>query len=400
MKTIVFLGSHKSGSSYEAIRAADGMGYYTVLLTDRPSYIDKRLEFPHAHSVRLCHLDDRDEIGGAIDRLVMERFDICAIVSFVDPHCLTASQMSGRYGLKGFSEAAVAAMLDKVKSRELLKRTPYSPFFHVSDNPALPLKAARELPLVLKSPLSSGSKDVYPARTAEEYRKVFLLLKKQYPSVPVLAEKYIDGPQVLIETLTAGGKTHIAAMVEQEVTFTGRFIITGYRMPAAPDDISPLGKAAKAIVRLFGMEDGPCHLELRQGRGGWVLIEANPRISGGAMNVLIQTAAGVDLAGETLKCALGLPFCVEPKCLRETYLQYITADEGGVLEKVTGKTAAQNSPGVERVYVKPKKGTVLSPPLSMGHRYAYVIATGASGEEAKANAKTAAEKIKFHLSPV
>ena len=67
------------------------------------------------------------------------------------------------------------------------------------------------------------------------------------------------------------------------------------------------------------------------------------------------------------------------------------------MEKVTGKGRARKSPGVIEVYVKPRKGTKLIPPLSMGHRYAYVIATGASMEEAKKFAKNAANEIKFHL---
>jgi len=47
--------------------------------------------------------------------------------------------------------------------------------------------------------------------------------------------------------------------------------------------------------------------------------------------------------------------------------------------------------------VKPRRGTLLTPPLSMGHRYAYVIAEGATLAEAKKNAVSAAKEIKFIL---
>jgi hypothetical protein len=67
------------------------------------------------------------------------------------------------------------------------------------------------------------------------------------------------------------------------------------------------------------------------------------------------------------------------------------------LEKVTGKGRAEDTPGVEEVYVKPKVGTYLTPPLSMGHRYAYVIAKGTTMEEAQSIAKQAANEITFHL---
>jgi biotin carboxylase len=255
------------------------------------------------------------------------------------------------------------------------------------------------LPLVVKSPYSSGSKDVYLAKTENEYSNIYRILKERHPNTPILAEKYIDGPQFLAETLTVGGKTHIAAIVGQEITFTGRFIITGYKMMTDSKryDLRSLSSAIEDAVKLFGMNDGPCHLEFRQGAEGWMLIESNPRISGGAMNTFIEIATGVNLAGETLKAALGKPPRLEAAYMKETYLQYILVPGGGVLEKVTGKTIAQNCPGVQRVYIKPKKGTVLQPPLSMGSRYAYVIATGAAAPEAEYNAKTAAGKITFHI---
>jgi biotin carboxylase len=392
MKTIVFLGSHKSGSSYEAIRAADEMGYYTVLLTNRPSTLGKRMEYPHAHSVRMCDLDDPAALMSAVDRLAIDRFEICAIVSFIDPYCLSAAKLSKECGLPGFSQEAIAAMLDKIKTRQLLKGTPYSPFFLIADTPGHMPKTS--FPLVLKSPVSTGSKDVYPVHTAQEYLETFQKLKEQYPGIPVLAEKYIDGPQVLVETLTVEGRTHIAAVVEQEVTFTGRFIITGYRVASGGEALTG---AVDAVIKLFGMENGSCHLEMKRGQNGWILIEANPRISGGAMNTLIETATGVDLAAQTLRLALGAEPCFTPKHRKEVWLQYVTVPEGGVLERVTGKTAAQNSPGVERVYVKPRKGTLLHPPTSMGHRYAYVIASGDTAEEAMMNAKSAAGRIRFHL---
>jgi biotin carboxylase len=395
MKTIVFLGSNKSGSSYEAIRAADNMGYYTVLLTDRPSFIDKRIDFPHAHSVRQCDLSSLNEIKSALKRLDIALFDIRAIVSFIDPYCHTAAILSREYNLKYFSETAISAMLDKIKSRELLADTPYAPFFYVTESPIIGIKTIREMPLVLKLPVSTGSKDVYPVSTASEYKKIFNKLRER-SSTPVLVEKFIDGTQYLVETLTVNGRTVIVAVIEQEVTFTGRFIITGYRMSTA--DIDPSLKAAvENIIKLHGMQNGPCHLELRYFNGKWILIEANPRISGGAMNAFIETAYGIDLAGETLKFALGQEPNLDCKYKKETYLRYIIVQKGGILEKVTGKNAALNSAGVRHVYVKPKKGTELHPPSSMGYRYAYVIATGSSSEESVQNAKNAASKIKFHL---
>ena len=72
----------------------------------------------------------------------------------------------------------------------------------------------------------------------------------------------------------------------------------------------------------------------------------------------------------------------------------------GTLLKVTGRNKATNQPGVREVYIKPRKGTLLTPPMSMGHRYGYVIASGDTSDEAKTNAINAASNIKFYLEPI
>lgn len=127
------------------------------------------------------------------------------------------------------------------------------------------------------------------------------------------------------------------------------------------------------------------------------MIEINPRISGAGMNQIISIGFGINLVGETLKLAVGKKIDLGPKQFKHVFAEYVILEKAGILEKITGRNEVLSSPGVEFVYVKPRKGTYLSPPQSLGGRYAYVIATGATEKEARRNAKNAAEKIVFHL---
>ena len=398
MKTIIFIGTNKSCSSYEAIKASERMRYYTVLLTNRKSFIEKRQDFPYVHLMELCDIDNINEVRAAIDRLSESCLEIQAIVSFIDPYCHTAAVLSQEYGLKYFSQNAIGVMLDKIASREILKDSSYSPSFRVADGGKMP-EMPDGMPLVLKSPMSSASRDVHIARTYRQYERAYKELTKKSPNTPILIEKFLEGSQFLVETLTVNGRVNVVAIIEQEITFTGRFIVTGYKM--ITDDggefLRTLKDAASSIIHTHGMLNGPCHLELRYSQGEWKLIEANPRIAGGAVNLFIETAYGVNLAKETLRFALGFEPELEHKYKKETFLQYVIVSKEGVLQKVTGKNMALDSHGVECVYIRPRKGSILLPPLSMGHRYAYVIATGSTAGEAKENAKTGASKIKFHL---
>jgi biotin carboxylase len=163
------------------------------------------------------------------------------------------------------------------------------------------------------------------------------------------------------------------------------------------DLVKSIGEIQNSIVSSLKIKNGAFHLELRQTKTGWKLIEINPRISGGAMNKMIQTAFGYNLVKETLKLQIGDTPSIEKQKNKFVFTQYVIVNNSGVLEKVTGKEKARKSPGVVEVYIKPRKGTTITPPLSMGHRYAYVIATGDTMEEAQSVAKKAAQEIKFHI---
>jgi biotin carboxylase len=256
-----------------------------------------------------------------------------------------------------------------------------------------------KIELIVKSPSSTGSKDVFFPKTIKELTSVIKLLRKKNSSHPILLEEYITGPQYLVETISRDGNVQIIAVFAQEITYGERFIITGYNLKINLDYdfLNHLQKAVTDILDLHGLQNGACHLEMRYSQNQWKLIEINPRISGGAMNQMIELGLGINLIEETLKMAIGLEPDFSIKTKKHVFTQYVTVNTSGTLLKVSGKRRAMESKGVMDVYVKPKKGTFLRPPTSMGHRYAYVIATGESEEEARQNAKNAALLIQFDL---
>ena len=404
MKTIVFLEVQKFGSSREAIRAAEQMGYYTVLLTNRSSFWEKRSEFPDVHLMRLCNLTDIEEILDNIKALELRALDIHSIISFVDPYCYTACLIAEKFGVNRFSTQAILTMEDKILSREVLAQSPYVPQYQVlsgelSGN-SIKESINKQVKYVLKSPNSTGSKDVYLSNGDTKLERYVGVLQKKYPGAPILIEEFLDGRQYLVEVVVYRQEIYIMAIIEQEITFNKKFIVTGYSLLVEVEAVflQSLRDAVGDIIRLHGMKSGTCHLELRLTHGEWKLIEINPRISGAGMNRLIECGFGINLVEQTLKISLGQEPNFRAKFKKPVYAQYVILSETGYLVKVTGKKRAAQSPGVLEVYVKPRKGRLLTPPLSMGDRYAYVIAQGSTQQEAEDNAKQAAAEIRFWLS--
>ncbi|MDD4346585.1 MAG: ATP-grasp domain-containing protein [Desulfitobacteriaceae bacterium] len=423
MKTIIFLGTHKSGSGREALKASARLGYYTVLYTNQPKFLENRTSFPDVHLMYLCDLNNLEEIKLNIRHLILNGIEICAVVSFIEPYCHTACQIADFFSVNRFSTQAIKIMLDKILSRQILAKSSYNPKFTILAKKdlslsSLPLKIKKNYPFILKLPHSQGSKDVFKINNAEQY-KHYVKKISQKSQDPILVEEFLDGPQYLVEVLVRQNKIHIVAIVQQEITHSKRFIITGYKLLIDPpaDFFENLKEAVEAIVQRHGMETGACHLELRHvwkkkavpvinedndykhlQKKKWKLVEINPRISGGSMNRLIEIGLGINLVEETLKLALGQEPNLLPSHKQNVFAQYLILSETGILEKITGRKKASVCPGVEEVFLRPRKGTLLIPPLSMGHRYAYVIAKGDNEEMARQNAKYAVSQIKFWLS--
>lgn len=407
MQTIIFLGSNKSGSSRDAIRAASDMGYFTVLLTDRRKWIKQREEFPDVHQMVLMdRLLDKEKIFRQLSKINNQGKQIKAFVSFIDPFVSLAAEISKELGLQEVSVAALFKMEDKTRFRDELQNNPVTPHFSIclldKDENELFKEHVKKLPAILKSPVSNGSKDVIKVNSKEEFTEAVQHFRNQLGQDPLLIEEFISGPQYLIEVLVHNSNTTIVAIIEQEISSMNRFIITGYHMPArlSKHARETLNKSIGQVMKDIGLSHGTCHLEMRWTEGEWKLIEINPRISGSAINQMILESTGISLVKETLKLHLGEKPDLIPSKVEYVSAEFITVETQGRLVKVTGKNKAKKIDGVKMVYVKPRKGSVLTPPLSMGDRYAYVLASSSDPLKAKEIAKRAAGEIKFYIEPL
>ncbi|MGE7598281.1 ATP-grasp domain-containing protein [Lysinibacillus fusiformis] len=398
LKAIVFIGTNKSGSSREATRAAERLGYFTILFTNNEKQLQQRRSYPDIHRMILIDTLNIERMKEEIDKLGKTGLEIKSIVSFVDPFVHVASMLCDEFCHNYTSSSAIEIMEDKEKTRNYLKDQPYSPKFSLM-KPNEPIEKNLTFPLIVKSPKSTGSKDVLLATDADQLNNHLKALRSKNPYETIMIEEYLEGPQYLVEAVVYQRQSHVIGIIEQEITQGKRFIITGYGvLVKAPLDIQAgIEEVLQSIVKAFDIENGALHLELRLTKNGWKLIEINPRISGGAMNNMLQAALGFSLVEETLKLLLGEEPNLKPKHKKFVYTKYVIVESKGILEKVIGRTRATNSTGVVEVYVKPRKGTLLTPPLSMGHRYAYVIAQGSTLSEARNHATTAAKEIKFIL---
>ncbi|GLV64477.1 hypothetical protein Bmyc01_31470 [Bacillus mycoides] len=404
MDTIVFIKTNKSGSSREAIKAAEKLNFFTVLLTKKTKFIEERNTFPDVHQMIFTDINDYDNIITTIEKLNKSGKNIKGIFSFIDPFVYLAARLSEKFCSNIVSTDAIFRMENKILTRNVLKDLPIS-LNYLIYKPTEPLSSFLKknkkinFPLIVKSPKSSGSKDVLLVKNKNQLILSIQSLLEKLPNEEILLEEYVDGPQYLVEILVQNGKVHIIAVIEQEITLFERFIVTGYSLLGQVDKslYNSLFNAVNSVIQAFNMKNGACHLELRRINNDWKLIEINPRISGGAMNDIIEIGHGINLVQETIQLMLGNKPSLNKKHHKYVYTHYLTVKSKGKLIRVTGKNRSSKYPGVEKVYIKPKKGTVLKPPTSMGHRCGYVLAASYFKTEAKKIALKAAKEISFEI---
>ncbi|WP_439022373.1 ATP-grasp domain-containing protein [Bacillus thuringiensis] len=404
MDTIVFIETNKSGSSREAIKAAEKLNFFTVLLTKKTKFINERTIFPDVHQMIFTDINDYDNIITTIEKLNKSGKNIKGIFSFIDSYVYMAARLSEKFCSNIVSTKAIHHMENKILTRNVLKDLPISLnylIYNPTESLSSFLKKTNKInfPLIVKSPKSTGSKDVLLVKNKDQLILSIQSLLKKLPNEEILLEEYIDGPQYLVEILVQNGKVHIIAVIEQEITLFERFIVTGYSLLGQVDKrlYNSLFNAVNSVIQAFNMKNGACHLELRRIKDVWKLIEINPRISGGAMNDIIEIGHGINLVQETIRLMLGNKPSLNKKHHKYVYAHYLTVKSKGKLIRVTGKNRSSRYPGVEKVYIKPKKGTFLKPPTSMGHRYGYVIAAAYFKTDAKKIALEAANEISFEI---
>ena len=311
MKTIIFIGTNKSGSSREAIRAAVRLGYFTVLFTNNEKQIKQRKEYVDVHEMVFVDTTNLLSMQIEIRSLLSKGNEIMTIVSFVDANVSRAMKLCEEFCPNGTSYKTVEIMENKAGTRASLHGLPYSPkYLTLSPKVKMEPKVINTLPdfpLIVKSASSTGSKDVMQASDLEQLQRLIRKLNEKDSNESVIIEEFIEGEQYLVEAIVHNKKIQIAGVIQQEITYGKRFIITGYGVLAfVPRQLNDsIMEVLESIVEVLEIQNGALHVEMRLTENGWRLIEINPRISGGAMNNMLKAAFGFDLVEETLKLYLG-----------------------------------------------------------------------------------------------
>jgi len=291
-------------------------------------------------------------------------------------------------------------------------------------------------PSVVKPSMLSGSQGVIRVDSAGELSAAVVRTRRileRHPSdlralpgfFELLVEDYVEGEEVAVEGLMAGGGLQLFALFDKPDPLTGPFFeetiyLTPSRWPLPLQ--SRIAHIAEQAARALGLTDGPVHVELRLAHGGQraddsagtspaslrpgrylaaeqrepVIIEAAARSIGGLCSRVLAPRVG-SLERRLLRAAAGLPsepMAAEPPACG---VMMIPVPADGVLRAVEGLDGARAVEHIDAVAVSIATGEPVRR-LPEGRSYlGFIFATAPSPSQAEQALRAAHSCLRFEL---
>ncbi|MFF1872673.1 ATP-grasp domain-containing protein [Kitasatospora herbaricolor] len=317
------------------------------------------------------------------------------VVSSCDYYLPAVAAVAARLGLPGPHPDAVLAACRKDLTHDRLSASgvPGARHARCRDWPAT-AAAAREIgyPLVIKPvDLCAG---MYVRRIADEdqladaHRALAAFpvnARGQRREPAVLLEELLTGPEVSVETVTTGGRTHVVGVTGKTVAGDPAFIETGHHFPADLDPALTAAAAGTAVaaVRALGLDQVVAHTELKLTPDGPRVIEVNPRPAGNRITELIRRVTGIDLAAACVDVALGREpgLAARPTGVGGAAIAFLVPDRDGELSHVEGAEDVRRDRSVLELELA-GPGRVVRRATSNNEYLGHVMTAGAGGGQA------------------
>ena len=341
---------------------------------------------------RRCILSTVDE--PAIERLV-PALEIDGIVSpGTDWPVGVAARIAERAGLPHPIAPATATLAtNKLRQRERLAEAGIpQPRWWVVGNGDEPPRFPG--PVVVKAPDRQGQKGLSLVERSDELAGAIERARSAARNGAALVEELVDGPEVTVIGVSAGGAFTALAVTDRVVADPPAYgVALAHVWPSEAADVATLSATVSRALGALGVEHGPSYTQLRIGPEGPKVIEVAARLGGGHDAELVEAATGVDLNGLAIDAAVGdeLVLSQHKVGVGGAVTRFLVAPPG-VLDHVD---VPENLPGVRRVRIYREPGYVFAPLRRGSDRAGAVLATGDSRAEALARADAAADRIRF-----
>eukprot|EP00930_Biecheleria_cincta_P050386 TRINITY_DN3553_c0_g1_i2.p1 TRINITY_DN3553_c0_g1~~TRINITY_DN3553_c0_g1_i2.p1 ORF type:complete len:496 (-),score=92.11 TRINITY_DN3553_c0_g1_i2:368-1855(-) len=247
---------------------------------------------------------------------------IDAVYNVYYHYLLLAGRVANRLGCISNSIDAIETCIFKSKARKCLISAGLERWNHFSFRTMDELEqliTVMDYPAVLKPAESSGSWGVVrvdsPSDAIAQFSKLLLEPWCQTHEVEFILENYIDGPEFGVELIMQEGEIIFSSIMDagkqtNSIFFQGTSRSFPSNLPLSIQEATM--QHCFSAVKALGLTTGVLDIDIRYSDAhGPRIIEVNPRMGGGSVELMHQLAYGVDLTAADLNTSLGLSMADE-----------------------------------------------------------------------------------------
>jgi biotin carboxylase len=253
--------------------------------------------------VRMSDPLSGQDVRDGVELLRRRHGEIHRVVGILEPLMVQMAQAREKFGIKGTSSRAAELFRDKASMKDALRAAGLPVARHrlvTSKDDAREFAAQVGFPMVLKPPAGMGAKATFRVSSEEALLRAVDGMRVE-ASNPVLAEEFLRGREMSLETVTIDGKPRVHSISHYlppclEV-LENAWIQWVCLLPRELDE--PMYEEARkmgyAAIEALGLDDGMTHMEWFQRSDGTLAIgEIAQRPPGANISLMTGLAHGID----------------------------------------------------------------------------------------------------------
>lgn len=392
MKRLMIVGA--SVLQLPAILKAKEMGLQVAVVDFNPQAIG----IPYADKYYNASTMDEDAVLAAA-----ENFKPDGIMTLAtDMPMRGVAKASDKLHLHSINYATAVKATDKYDMIKAFKEHNVpSPWFFVVDT----LEELKEhetdvtFPCIIKPTDNAGSHGVAKVYSFQELLDNYEYAHSCSRHGKVIVEEYLDGPEVSVEVMVVNGVVNILQITDKITTEAPHFVEMGHTQPSRLPVATQVAirNVAIAACTAIGIDKGPAHVEMKVTKRGPVMIELGARMGGDNITThLVPLSTGIDMVGSTIKVALGEEPDITPTLYCGSAIRYFEVPFG-TIKSIDNVEEASRIPGVKQITFTKEVGDESTPIHCSNDRIGFVIAQGATAEDAVAACEEAMKQVQIKI---
>lgn len=245
-----------------------------------------------------------------------------------------AAYVADKLGTLGNPVEVANVITDKYRNRECIKNLTdlLSPKYVEATSVQEIIDAHIPYPIILKPVCFGGKRGISVVHSEDELPNAFEYAAKCFKAglkTLIIAEQFLEGGmECSVESISFKGEHTIVQITQKDSSGAPHCVELGHHQPAplSAEEWKKVVKGVSSGLTAIGVENGPCHTEIKIIDGKVYLIEFNARPGGDHIWwPLVELSTGFDIMGAVVQAAMGELKPINVKSLKKRYsgLYYI-----------------------------------------------------------------------------